>query len=50
MQETGVQALGWEDPLQKEVATHASILSWEILWTEEPGMLQSIGSHRVGYD
>ena len=50
MQETGVQALGWEDPLQKEVATHSSILSWEILWTEEPGMLQSIGSHRVGYD
>ena len=50
MQEMGVQPLGWEDPLQKEVATHSSILSWEILWTEDPGVLQSIGSHRVGYD
>ena len=38
-----VQSLGWEDPLEEEVATHSSILAWEILWTEEPGRLQSIG-------
>ena len=39
MQETGVQSLGWEDPLEKEISTHSSILSWEIPWTEEPGGL-----------
>ena len=43
MQETQVQPLGWEDPLEKEMATHSSILAWEIPWTEEPGGLQSIG-------
>ena len=43
MQETQVQALGWEDPLEKEMATHSSILAWEIPWTEEPGGLQSMG-------
>ena len=43
MQETQVQSLGWEDPLEKEMATHSSILAWEIPWTEEPGGLQSIG-------
>ena len=41
MQETRVRSLGWEDPLQKEMATHSSILVWEIPWTEEPGGLQS---------
>ena len=44
MQETWVQFLGWEDPLEKEMATHSSILAWRIPWTEEPGKLQSIGS------
>ena len=44
MQETLVQALGQEDPLEKEMATHSSILAWEIPWTEEPGGLQSMGS------
>ena len=43
MQETWVQFLGWEDPLGKEMATHSSILAWEIPWTEEPGGLQSVG-------
>ena len=43
MQETWVRFLGWEDPLQKEMATHSSILAWRIPWTEEPGGLQSIG-------
>ena len=42
LQETGVQSLGWEDPLEEELATHFSILTWEIPWTEEPGGLQSI--------
>ena len=41
---------GWEDPLQKELVTHSSILAWRIPWTGEPGGLQSMGSHRVGYD
>ena len=50
MQETGVQSLGWEDPLEKEMATHSSILAWEIPWTEEPGGLQSMGSQRVGHN
>ena len=45
-----VQSLGWEDPLQEEMATHSSILAWKIPWTEEPGGLQSMGSHRVGHD
>ena len=48
MQETGVQSLGQEDPLEKEMATHSSILAWRIPWTEEPGGLQSMGSQRVG--
>ena len=43
MQEMWVQSLGWEDPLEKEMATHSSILAWEILWTKEPGRLQSMG-------
>ena len=49
-QETGVQSLGREDPLEKEMATHSSIPAWKIPWTEEPGGLQSMGSHRVEYD
>ena len=49
-QETRVQSLGWEDPLEKEMATHSSILAWRIPWTEEPGSLQSTGSQRVGHD
>ena len=44
------QSLGWEDPLEKEVATHCSILAWEIPWTEKPGRVQSMGSQRVGHD
>ena len=44
MQDTQVQSLGWEDPLEKEMATHSSILAWEIPWAEESGGLQSIGS------
>ena len=43
-QETQVQSLGWEDPLEKEMATYSSILAWEIPWTQEPGGLQSMGS------
>ena len=55
MPETWVQSLGWEDRLEKGMATHASILAWRILWTEEPGGLQSMGSSpwgckRVGHD
>ena len=50
MLETRALSLGWEDPLEKEMATHSSILAWEIPWTEEPGGLQSLGSPRVGYD
>ena len=50
MQETRVQSLGWEDPLEKEMATHTSILAWRIPWTEEPGRLQFTGSQRVGHD
>ena len=46
MRETWVQSLGWEDPLEKEMATHSSILAWEIPWTEEPGRLQSMGSEK----
>ena len=47
MQEIWVRSLGWEDPREKEMATHTSILAWEILWTEEPGRLQSIGSQKT---
>ena len=46
MQETWAESLGWEDPLEKEMATHSSILAWEISWTEEPGGLQSKGSQK----
>ena len=45
-----VGSLGWEDPLEKEMSTHSSILAWEMPWTEKPGGLQCIGSERVGYD
>ena len=50
MQETWVQSLGQEDPLEKEMTTHFSILAWRIPWAEEPGGLQSIGLQRVGHD
>ena len=50
MLEMQVQSLGQEDPLEKEMATHSSILDWEIPWKEEPGGLQSMGSQRVGHD
>ena len=50
MWETRVRSLGWEDPLEKEMATHSSTLAWKILWIEEPGRLQSIGSQRVGHN
>ena len=50
MQETRVRFLEWEDPLEKEMATHSSILAWKTPWTEEPGRLQSMGSQRVGPD
>ena len=45
-----VRSLGWEDPLEKEMATHSSILAWKIPWTEEPGGPQSMGSQRVGHN
>ena len=47
MWETGVQSLGWKDPLEKGMATHSSILAWRTVWTEETGELQSMGSQRV---
>ena len=47
MQETWVRSLGWEDPLEEGMATHSSILAWRILWTEEPGSLQSMGSQEL---
>ena len=50
MQEAWVQSLGQEDPLEKGMTTHSSILAWRIPWTEEPGGLQSIGSQRVGHN
>ena len=50
MQETWVQSLGWDDPLEKEMASHSCILAWEITWTEEPGRLQSMGLQRVRHD
>ena len=49
-QGTSVQSLDWEDPLEKGMATHSSILAWRATWTEEPGRLQSRGSKRVGHD
>ena len=49
-QETWVQSLGQEDPLEKEMATHSSTLAWKIPWTETPGRLQSMGLQRAGYD
>ena len=50
MQGTWVQSLGQEDPLEKEMATHSSILAWRVSWTEEPGGLQSMESQRVGHN
>ena len=50
MWETQVQSLAWEDPLEKEMATHSSNLAWKIPWTEEPDRLQSMESQRVGHD
>ena len=50
MRETQVRFLGWEDPLEKEMATHSSVLAWKIPWTEEPGRLQSMGLQRVRHD
>ena len=50
MQETRVRSLGWEDALEKGMATHSSVLAWRIPWTEEPGGLWTMGSQRVGYD
>ena len=50
LQETWVRSLGWEDPLEKEMATHSSIPAWRIPWREEPGRLQSMGSQRIGHD
>ena len=44
------RSLGWEDPLEEDMATHSSILAWRVLWTEEPGGLHSTGSQRVGHD
>ena len=50
LRETWIQSLGCEDPLEKEMAAHSHTLAWKILWTEEPGRLQSMGSQRVGHD
>ena len=50
MQETWVRSLGWEDPQEKGMATHSSILAWKIPWTEEPGGLQSMGSRRIRHN
>ena len=50
MQETWARSLGWETPLEEEMAIHSNILAWEIPWTEEPGRLQSMGLQRVGYN
>ena len=50
MQETWVQSLAWEDPLEKEMVTHSSTFAWKIPWTEEPGKLQSMVSQRVKHD
>ena len=50
MWETRVQSLGWEDPLEKEMATHSRTIAWKIPWTEEPGRLQPMGLQRIGHD
>ena len=50
MQETQVRSLGWDDPLEKEMAIHSSTIAWKIPWTEEPGRLQSMWSQKVGHD
>ena len=50
LREAWVRSLGWEDPLEKRMATHSSILAWRIPWTEEPGGIQSMGSQRVGHN
>ena len=50
MRETRVQSLGWEDPLEKEIAIQSSTIAWKIPWAEDPGRLQSMGSQRVGHD
>ena len=50
IQQTQVQSLCWEDPLEKKMATHSSILAWRIPWTKDPGGLQSMGSQRIGHD
>ena len=50
MWETWVRSLGWEDPLEKEMATHSSTLAWKIPWMDKPGRLQLMGSQRVGHD
>ena len=50
MQDTWVRSLGQEDALEKEMSTHSSILAWKILWTEEPGRLQSMGLQSVGHE
>jgi len=50
MQDTWVQSLGWEEPLEEGMATHSSILAWRIPWTDEPGRLQSMGLQRIGHD
>ena len=50
MRETRVRSLGWEDPLEKEMAIHSRTIAWKIPWTEEPGRLQAMGSQRVGHD
>ena len=50
VQETQLQSLDWEDPREKGMATHSSILAWKIPWMEEPGGLQSVGLQRVGHD
>ena len=50
MRETQVQSLGWEDPLEKGMASHSRILAWRIPWTKEPDRLQSLGLQRVGHD
>ena len=50
MQDTQVSSLGWEDPLKEEMATHSSVLAWNIPWTQKPGSLWSMGSQRVGHN
>ena len=50
MRETRVRALGWEDPLEKEMAVHSNTIAWKIPWAEDPGRLQSMGLQRVGHD